>query len=284
MEQNFALVHLLAQAANRMKTDLRERLISHPGELGTSREEIIRDFLRSYLPRRFEISTGFAFDSAGHLSQQLDIVIADASICPRFENAGKKRLFPCEVVSAVGEIKSSLTSIKELRAALDNLASAKRLDRSANGEALDCNTLEKLDPKSNHLDQIFTFLLITGKCLSETTVRDGLIAFLEENEPSVWPNVIIALEKYLVTFCCDSGICPNPLDARGIAIQKDTDKNDILMHFYLLLARALDATRVSSMPYSAYLKDNRNWNADVWHSCSEYPPPFLSSFMPKNRS
>lgn len=262
-----------------MRRVLRERLITHPGELGSSREEVVREFLRSYLPRKFEIGAGFAFDAQGNLSRQLDVVISDAS-CPKFENSGKKRLFPCETVSAVGQVKSSLTSITVFRSALDNLASAKRLDRSGAGEALDCNTGRILNPKFNYLDQIFTFLIVVGKSLSETAIRDEFISFLEENDASVWPNVVIALDKYLVTFCCDGGICPNPMDARGIAIQRNSKRHDTLMHFYLLLARALEVTRVTSIPYAAYLRENMAWDAKVWYSCREVPPPYLSSFMP----
>jgi hypothetical protein len=69
----FSLGRLLAATGQRMRADLAERLIAHPGELGAHREEIIRQFLRAYLPKRFEVSSGFAFDSAGHISQQLDV-------------------------------------------------------------------------------------------------------------------------------------------------------------------------------------------------------------------
>jgi hypothetical protein len=276
----FTLEKLLNQAAHRMRTDLKERLISHGGELGTSREEIVRDFLRSYLPTKFDISTGFAFDSTGALSQQLDIVIADGLSCPRFENAGKKRFFPCESIVAVGQVKSRLGSAKEFHSALENLASAKCLDRSAGGLAIDKKTGEPLEPKTNHLHQIFTFLFVIGRSLGGGSIRDELLRFLEKHDCSVWPNVIVALDKHLVTFCCDQGICPNPLDARGIAIQNNSKDLDILMRFYLLLGQAIEVTRVSNMPYWAYLSKLRTWDAEVWYSLRDNPPPYLSSFMP----
>jgi hypothetical protein len=280
-ENKFDLEALLSHAANRMQADLKERLIVHRGELGTSREEIIRGFLRSYLPAKFDITTGFAFDSSGNLSKQLDIVIADGSVCPRFENAGKKRLLPCESIVGVGQVKSQLTSAKEFHNALENLASAKGLDRSAGGLATDRRTGEPLEPKRNHLHQIFTFLFIVGRSMHPDKIRDELIVYLEHHDCSVWPNIIVALDKYLVTFCCDGGICPNPLDARGIAIQKNSRDHNALMHFYLLLAQAIEVTAVGNMPYWAYLKTLRTWDADVWFSLKEDPPPYLNSFMPK---
>jgi len=157
------LNELLEAAAEKMAGDLRQRLISHPGELGTAREEIVRDFLRSHLPSRFDVSTGFAFDSSGKISRQLDVVIFDVSVCPRFEIPGGKFLFPCEAVAAVGQVKSSLTGRQQLRDAIENLASVKSLDRSANGTAYDLRFNERLAPDENHLHQIFTFIFVTGR-------------------------------------------------------------------------------------------------------------------------
>jgi hypothetical protein len=64
-----------------MRADLAERLVDHPGEVGSGREEILRRFLRDYLPKRFDVSSGFVFDSEGNISRQLDIIVADAGIC-----------------------------------------------------------------------------------------------------------------------------------------------------------------------------------------------------------
>jgi hypothetical protein len=277
LPNTFNLPELLHRAGSRMRADLHERLIPHAGELGTAREEVIREFLRSYLPKRFEIASGFAFDASGNASRQLDIIIADALTCPRFEAAGGARFYPCEAIVAVGQVKSSLTSVAEFEEALENLASAKRLDRSASGSAVDWRTAEPIDNILNHRHQVFTFLFVTSDILSEEAVRDALFEFVQANDPHVWPNVIIAVNHYLATFCCDGGICPNPMCARGIAFQDNTEERDILMYFYLLLGRALDATTVGSMPYREYLRHAQQFNARVWHSTTDNPPPFLSS-------
>lgn len=166
----FRLDSLLASAAERMKADLKERLIAHPGELGTDREEIVRSFLRAYLPKRFDVSTGFIFDADGEMSKQIDIIIADSLVCARFETAGGTRYYPCEAVVAVGQIKSSLTSVAKLHDALANLESVKALDRSARGQAVDDRFGEPIDPQSNHLHQIFSFLLVTGNSISEESI------------------------------------------------------------------------------------------------------------------
>jgi hypothetical protein len=103
---NSHLREMLRAAAVRMADELKQRLVPHRGELGTAREEIVRQFLRSYLPRRFEISSGFVFDAHGNLSQQLDVIIADGMMCPRFSVAGGVHFYPCEAVIAVGQVNA----------------------------------------------------------------------------------------------------------------------------------------------------------------------------------
>ncbi|MCA9074738.1 MAG: hypothetical protein KDA93_06880 [Planctomycetaceae bacterium] len=273
----FTLAALLQSSGRRMQVDLEERLIDHPGELGTAREEIFRRFLRDYLPKRFEVATGFVFDSAGQVSNQMDVIIADSSVCPRFEAAGGKFYFPCESVVATGQVKSSITSEKELRNALDNIASVKQLDRSAGGLAKDTRHGEPIDHVGNYLHQVYSFVFITGKALSEGSVMEDVMDYLPKRHANTWPNVIFAFNKYLVTYACDGGICPNPMHARGLAVQSVESDPEILLRFYLLLGQAIDVTRVASLPYWEYLQSAKHWSANVFFSATGDPPPLLSS-------
>lgn len=273
----FTLDALLHSAARRMQVDLEERLIDHPGELGTAREEVVRRFLRDYLPKRFEVATGFVFDSGGKVSNQMDIIIFDSSVCPRFETAGGKLYFPCEAVVAIGQVKSSITSEKELRSAIENIATAKQLDRSAGGTAKDSKHGEMIDHVHNYLHQIYSFIFITGNALSEESIAEDVMDYLPKHTADIWPNVIFAFNNYLVTYTCDGGICPNPMHARGLAVQSAESDPNILLRFYLLLGRAIDSTRVSSLPYWEYLQATNPWSANVIFSATSDPPPFLSS-------
>ena len=258
-----------------MRADLAERLINHPGQLGGGREEILRRFLRDYLPKRFEVSSGFVFDSGGKISRQLDVIVADAGICPRFEIQGGSRVYPCESVVAVGQVKSSLTSKAEFLAAMENLASAKRLDRAAFGRpAVDGGG--SLEPSRSHLDEVFTFLFISGRAMARVTMHELLVDYVSSTPITSWPNVVLALDRYLATFCCDNGVCSNPYDARGIAMQPKRPNDELLVRFYLLLGSAISAIRVSDLPYWDYLQDARSWTADVYSS-TENPPPYLQT-------
>jgi|GEM_PF-2844939 len=273
--KTFSLENLLDAVGRRMRLDLSERLVDHPGELGTGREAIIRNFLQKHLPKRFEASTGFLFDCHGRVSDQLDVIIANTLAGPRFETAGEKRYYPCEAVVAVGQIKSRLTSRSEFTKALKNLESARVLDRSAAGTARDIRTNELLNPKENHKDQIFTFLLVSGKSLARRSMQEHVLEHVLATAPEAWPNIILAMDQYLVTFCCDGGVCPNPLDARGIALQPDD--GILLMRFYLLLGRAIEVTRVSGVSYWEYLNTATRWSPEIWHETYEDPPRHLVS-------
>lgn len=88
------------------------------------------------------------------------------------------------------------------------------------------------------------------------------------------------MEKYVLTYCCDGGICPNTLDARAIALADATDFAAGLIRFYIFLSQAIAVTSVSRMSSSAYLHGLLPLDADVIYSCTnedDEPPPFLST-------
>jgi len=258
-----------------MATKLRSKLLAHPGEVGAAREEVVREFLSAHLPKRFEVSTGFAFDCSGTISDQLDIIIYEAGICPRFEIPGGKFLFPCEAVLAVGQVKSSVTSRQQCKDAFENLASVKRLDRSARGTAFDRRYSEMLSPIDNYLHQVFTFLFVTGAAMNPDSLGEMLLDEAFRIPIQEMPNVIVALDRYLITYHCDDGVCPNVMHARGVAIQRAERPSDAILRFYLLLGRALEATRSSSLPYWEYLPKHHDMPAKVLSSSVEVPPPHL---------
>ena len=49
------------------------KAITHPGESGRARENIIAEFLRKLVPQSIGIDTGFVIDSQGGISKQIDI-------------------------------------------------------------------------------------------------------------------------------------------------------------------------------------------------------------------
>jgi hypothetical protein len=160
-----------------------------------------------------------------------------------------------------------------------NLESVKELDRSAGGRAFDAECREEINHVNNHLHQIFTFLLICGKALKDSTMQTAFMDHVLVTAPHVWTNIILALDQYLITFHCHDGVCPNPMAARGIALQRTSPEDELLMRFYLLFGQAIEVTRVASLPYWEYLSAAKLWNVEVHCAVSDpdQPPPLLAN-------
>ena len=145
------------------RDDSKQNRLSHPGEFGTYREAIVRDFLQSFLPQRLAIDTGFVVNALGEISGQIDLVIYDPSLTPPLESRNRQRFFPIETVIAAGEVKSDvnrdqftdaliqISKVKEIRSTLtDEASAAVRWYGLGNTE---------YDPDKIPFDQVFTFLI-----------------------------------------------------------------------------------------------------------------------------
>lgn len=109
----------------RADSELVSAIATHGGEIGSAREEIIRQVLFKILPPQFEIGTGEIIDSGGARSKQIDIVIARKDF-PALALPSGAKIFLIESVLATIEVKSTLTK-QSLHEALDNCASVARL-------------------------------------------------------------------------------------------------------------------------------------------------------------
>lgn len=94
------LPEIFNQVSIRMKSDIEEirKAIDHPGEKGTSFEEVFRKFLRQYLPKSLAVANGFIVNSYGNKSRQIDVIIYDAAKTPIFFENGERRIVPIECV------------------------------------------------------------------------------------------------------------------------------------------------------------------------------------------
>lgn len=97
--------------------------LSNPGEYGSYREELCKDFLKLFLPPHLAIGDGAVINANGETSAQCDIIIYDQNVAPFLT---KKRFFPIECVLGVGEIKSDLSN-GVLKEALGKLSKIKKM-------------------------------------------------------------------------------------------------------------------------------------------------------------
>ena len=126
------LQEIFDEVSKQMISDFEKsrRALNHSGLKGTANEEIVKSFLRQYLPRNLEISSGTIVDSNGGVSRQLDIIIHDSAKTPVFYQSADIRVIPVECTYAVIEVKSYLDK-KELKKSFDNMQSAKNLEKKA---------------------------------------------------------------------------------------------------------------------------------------------------------
>jgi Domain of unknown function (DUF6602) len=81
------------------------RLVGHSGEKGRLLEETLRTVLRKFLPRKYELGSGFIVDATGNLSSQTDIIVYDNQLNSPIVTESSSILFPIECVYAAIEVK-----------------------------------------------------------------------------------------------------------------------------------------------------------------------------------
>jgi len=120
------------EVSNQMKSDFMkaQKSLSHAGLKGGANEEVVRSFLRQYLPKTIDITTGLLVDSQGGQSRQLDIILSDSAKTPIFYESGETRVIPVECAYAVVEVKAFLNKT-ELEKAYQNMQSVKSLVKKA---------------------------------------------------------------------------------------------------------------------------------------------------------
>jgi len=126
------LVKIFDEISAQMLSDFEKsrQALSHAGLKGDANEEIVRSFLRQYLPNNLEISSGIVVDSNGNKSRQLDIILHDSAKTPVFYQNTSTRVIPIECVYAVIEVKAFLDK-NELEKCFENMKSLKTLEKKA---------------------------------------------------------------------------------------------------------------------------------------------------------
>lgn len=118
------------QAELELKLRRASQSIAHAGTKGAVNEDHWVDIFRAYLPKRYEVATGFVIDSKGRRSDQIDIVIFDKHFTPTLLDQQNHRYIPVEAVYAVLEAKPHIDKAY-LDYAADKAASVRRLSRTS---------------------------------------------------------------------------------------------------------------------------------------------------------
>lgn len=192
-----SVASLFNDVSQRLKIefDYQAAILGHPGLVGTGRENVLKRILKTYLPKRYAIDSGIVIDALNGKSKQMDIVIHEAEYSPVFEIVEGMRFFPCETVVMVGQVKTDIGSKEVMQECLDNIKSAKELDRSnkgtnllITGPGMSLKGLAPFDPSKEYRDQIFGFVFCSESMNPESMVTE-LQEFNKQNERRLWTNL-----------------------------------------------------------------------------------------------
>jgi len=81
----------------------------HNPTIGILTEEILRSFLKNYLPKSISVEQGFILSQNGEMSKQCDILIYDSNYYAPFYRINDIVVVPADSVIAVIEVKTTLT-------------------------------------------------------------------------------------------------------------------------------------------------------------------------------
>lgn len=244
------------------------REIDHNLSSGESREHALRTTLQKYLPKRVAVDRGFVIDAHGNTSKQQDIVIYDQTVGTVFE-INNFKYYPCESVIAVGEVKAHITSTADLQTALENCRSVKQLDRSnhntnkpVTGPGYSIQGMS-FDPSKNHRDQILTFIF-TSASLTTQSLVECLQEFNRSNDRSLWLNVFCDFRRTLISYEIPGALYPSPMNAVSLYATRDSERSNLLLLFYCILASFVDEAHVARPNYFAYVSIDKT-DADYYN-------------------
>ena len=224
---------------NRMRVFVKHNLSS-----GNANEVILREFLSAHTSGNFCVSQGFICTLAdgGKASKQCDILVYNQSDYPPIHSDGSIKIVWPESANMVIEVKTAFDK-KDIETALENIASAKELNRRLVGI-------------------IFAF---NSPRLS--TVIANLQKYQKPVDNECLPNAILLLDKGIIIhrwgiprhYDIETGA--NPL-AYAVQVGKGKNKSSVVVAFLLLIL--LD--KVSRLDF---VTDAKNMMIDLIKSYTE---------------
>jgi hypothetical protein len=160
-------------------------------------------------------------------------------------------------VIAVGEVKANIKSREKLLEALENIRSVKQLDRSNNNRNRPVTgpgySIEgmKFEPLLTHRDQIFGFIF-TSTSLSTENIVETLKEYNRANERPLWLNVFCDFKRTLISYEVQGGLQPSAMNAIYMYATKESERENLLLLFYCILATFIDEAHVARPVYFDY--------------------------------
>lgn len=254
------LLYNIESMAKKMEIDYQEVTshIDHMGLRGSARENIIREYIKQLLPKRFAVGSGIITDAQGTQSRQQDFIIYDAFNSPSFlQMDSLSTVLPIESVYSTIEVKSCLTKA-ELEKCITNYKSVKDLVLSP--------FVSEFSP-SRIYNQICGYVFSYTSDASLETVALNVQDLTKELPIDLQPTMICVLDKGLIVHVDKTNplnILVSPSENTTWAIiENEKEKN--LYIFYLLLQQHLNSAKnlppdLFKYAYAEHVIDNTTIN------------------------
>jgi hypothetical protein len=182
---------IISAAGAQLRADFAEiqKNNPHAGERGSEAEEILKEFLRKRLPRRFDVASGIVIGSDNQISRQTDVIIYDAMNSPVYRTGPRLQILPRDNVACVIEVKSKLNK-DELKDAAAKIAGIKALKATPICGADQPVTFSEIIT-THVLGCVFAFDSYT----SMETLAENLKEINSERDASLWIDVVVVLDK-----------------------------------------------------------------------------------------
>jgi len=248
------LDEIFNEISTQMKSDFAKakQALNHAGLKGRANEEILRIFLKQYLPKNLDISTGILVDSNGNKSKQLDIIVSDAAKTPILFQSGEVRVIPVECAYAVIEVKAFLDKT-ELEKCYANMDSVKSLEKKA---------FYRSNGAIKHTKNLY------GKGWDHWPINYFVFAFDSNSLNSIYENMntvqnnehvhkridcICVLEKGVIANKQPDGLIHVlPMEGSSLVYSETTKP---LLFFYTLISSILNQADMDYFQFPLYLGD-----------------------------
>ena len=214
--------------------------VKHPTAKGNVTESSWRLLLGTYLPKRHAVESAFIIDSAGNISEQIDLVIFDRHFSPFLFHQDGAIYIPAESVYAVFEIKQEATGAN-LAYAAKKVESVRKLTRTSATIPHAGGKFSPVIPK-----EIITGFLALTTAGKQTSLSQSFANDLKKLPPRKRLNLVCVLERGAVSLNFPENC---PVDVQIFPPEQ------ALINFFLSLLSMLQAVgSVPAMDIKAYWK------------------------------
>jgi hypothetical protein len=219
---------------------------------GTQFEETFRKFLRLYLPRKLELSTGTIIDSNGLQSKQLDIIVSDYSRAPILFEDKDIRTLPIECVYSVIEVKAKL-DIKETEKCLANMKSVRQLEKKAYYKRKGAIEITHDMYGQSYLIPPVTYFIFAFDSINLTTLRDYINTVHNREQLPVHNRIdsVCVLNKGVIYNRLKNGMYSALPEPDSVLVSHETRKP--LLLFYTLIMHYLCQSDMPDFKFIEYL-------------------------------